>query len=388
MKIKNAVIIENGSKTGQTLRNILSKKHSFKIDSASELKRGLQLLNQDTDIVLLALNLPDSKGLDTFNEVCKQAPKASIVLLCDSKKDEPLIFQALNQGAQDYLVKDRVPTEYLDVILSRAIDRKHFEEKFPSFQKTAVLDRLAYAISHEVMNPLTILSMNVSRAILKYRKNPETPLKDLIEIFEKMEKYVLRIKEAVQMLTGIMHQSKKGKFEPVSIRWALQETLPLVEFQTFMEHWKESDIEFDIPANIPLVRADLERLMEVFLNLFVNAYDAVKGQDKRRIRVAAEIDPKDSSRVAIRFTDNGPGIDEELGDRIFNLGVTTKPEPNSGIGLFKCKRILELHDGDIYVESKKGEGATFTVLLPIYEGAIGGNFQGQEILPPANGVKS
>ncbi len=237
-------------------------------------------------------------------------------------------------------------------------------------QKMATLGRLAASVGHEVNNPLTILSMNVSRAILKYRKNPDLRVGEVLDLFQKMEQNIGRIKAVVNTLTGLLRRSEKGKFEPLSLKLVLEETLPLVQFQTYLDNLTGTEVEFDIPSNIPLIRGDLERLQEVFLNLFINAYHAMTGRRNRKIRVTALIDADDKNRVSINFTDNGSGMSEEVMKKIFNYGFTTKPPgKGSGLGLYMCKYIVELHGGDMKVASKLGEGTTFTIYLPVYEEA-------------------
>ena len=235
-------------------------------------------------------------------------------------------------------------------------------------QKMATLGRLAASVGHEVNNPLTILSMNVSRAILKYRRDPNLKVSEITDVFEKMEKNIERIKAVVNTLTGLLKKSEKGKFEPLSLKLILEETLPLVQFQTYLDNLTGTDVDFNVPGNIPLIRGDLERLQEVFLNMFINAYHAMAGRRHRKISVVAEIDRQDPKMVAVHFTDNGSGMTEEVMKRVFNYGFTTKPPgKGSGLGLYMCKYIIELHGGTISVKSKVGEGTTFTLTLPVYE---------------------
>ncbi len=231
-------------------------------------------------------------------------------------------------------------------------------------QKMATLGRLAASVGHEVNNPLTILSMNVSRVLLKLRKNPDLKVNEIMDTFEKMEQNIGRIKAVVNTLTGLLKKSEKGKFEPLSLKLILEETLPLVQFQTYLDNLTGTEVEFDVPSNLPLVRGDLERLQEVFLNLFINAYHAMEGRQHRRIRVYAQADPADDQMVQVFFKDNGKGMTDEIRKKIFNYGFTTKaPGKGSGLGLYMCKYIIELHGGDISVESKVGEGTTFIIRL-------------------------
>ena len=235
-------------------------------------------------------------------------------------------------------------------------------------QKMATLGRLASSVGHEVNNPLTILSMNVSRAILKYRKNPNLKVNEILDVFQKMEQNIGRIKAVVNTLTGLLKKSEKGKFEPLSLKLVLEETLPLVQFQTYLDNLSGTDVEFDIPGNTPLIRGDLERLQEVFLNLFINAYHAMAGRRDRKIKVTATPSKENTKQVLVEFIDNGCGMSDEVMKKIFQYGFTTKPVgKGSGMGLYMCRYIIELHGGEIKVRSKIGGGTTFMITLPIYE---------------------
>ncbi len=242
-------------------------------------------------------------------------------------------------------------------------------------QKMATLGRLAASVGHEVNNPLTILSMNVSRAIMKYRKDPELQVAAILDLFKKMEQNIGRIKAVVNTLTGLLKKSEKGKFEPLSLKLLLEETLPLVQFQSYLDNLTGTEVEFDIASSIPLIRGDLERLQEVFLNLFINAYQAMAGRRNRRIVVQAHVKEPDSDpeknggkMVEVDFTDNGSGMTEEVQKKIFTYGFTTKGSARgSGMGLYICKYIIELHGGEIKVQSSPGMGTTFTITLPAYE---------------------
>jgi len=210
--------------------------------------------------------------------------------------------------------------------------------------------------------------MNVSRAILKYRKNPDLKVSEILDIFQKMEQNIGRIKAVVNTLTGLLKKSEKGKFEPLSLKLVLEETLPLVQFQTYLDNLSGTEVEFDIPGNTPLIRGDLERLQEVFLNLFINAYHAMHGKRERKIYVTAKPNTNGVRMVEIDFVDNGSGMTEEVINKIFQYGFTTKPVgKGSGMGLYMCRYIIELHGGDIKVKSRMGEGTTFTISLPVFE---------------------
>ena len=125
-------------------------------------------------------------------------------------------------------------------------------------------------------------------------------------------------------------------------------------------------LEADVPADLPFVRADKDRLTQVVINLLSNAVkftDAEKGRIWVRARAAG-----DYLEVSVR--DNGPGIPTEWQDRIFERFVQVKkrddPKPTgTGLGLPICKQIIEFFGGRIWVASRPGQGATFSFTVPL-----------------------
>lgn len=278
-------------------------------------------------------------------------------------------------GAQNELIRALSETEVANKRL------RDTQAQLIHEQKMATLGRLASSVGHEVNNPLTILSMNVSRAILKQRKEPDLKVSDIIDLFHKMEQNISRIKAVVNTLTGLLKKSEHGKFEPLSLKLILEETLPLVQFQTYLENLSGTEVVFDVPSHLPLIKGDLERLQEVFLNLFINAYHAMLGKQNRKIEVTARQNPDHPAMITIEFSDNGCGMTEEVLKKIFSYGFTTKPAgKGSGTGLYMCRYIVELHGGAIKVRSYPGKGTTFIITLPAYqEGQETSNRSGQTV---------
>ncbi|MBI4358298.1 MAG: GAF domain-containing sensor histidine kinase [Candidatus Omnitrophica bacterium] len=284
-----------------------------------------------------------------------------------------LYDQAIEKAKELEAINDELNTAQTNLL--RALDETEVANKklrdthaqLIHEQKMATLGRLASSVGHEVNNPLTILSMNVSRAILKYRQDPNLKVGQVMEIFQKMEQNISRIKAVVNTLTGLLKKSERGKFEALSLKLILEETLPLVQFQTYLENLTGTEVVFDVPAGLPLIKGDLERLQEVFLNLFINAYHAMEGKRDRKIVVTAHEDPAHPAMVLIEFADNGSGMSDEVMKKVFNYGFTTKPAgKGSGMGLYMCRYIIELHGGEVKVRSKLGGGTTFVITLPIY----------------------
>jgi len=357
-------------------------------DTAGAEKRGVKIISDEMKMLGAKCAIPSFLGKDLKN----------VLLIGDKKSGEPLTTEDIsllmtlaqessiaieNARLYDEAIKKQKQLgqindqlEHSKKMLVNALSEaeganKQLQDTQAQLiheQKMATLGRLAASVGHEVNNPLTILSMNVSRAILKFRKNPELKVSEILDVFDKMEKNIERIKAVVNTLTGLLKKSEKGKFEPLSLKLILEETLPLVQFQTYMDNLSGTEVELNVPGSVPLIRGDLERLQEIFLNLFINAYHAMANKRFRKIRVDAELDQETAGMVAIHFTDNGSGMSEDTMKKVFNYGYTTKPPgKGSGLGLYMCKYIVELHGGTIRVKSKMGEGTTFTVTLPVYQ---------------------
>ncbi|MGI8636359.1 MAG: sensor histidine kinase, partial [Segetibacter sp.] len=128
---------------------------------------------------------------------------------------------------------------------------------------------------------------------------------------------------------------------------------------TLMEPTLEKkNIEMEIVLKDPslVVDADISLVEQVLINLVVNSIDAVKDRDDARIVLAAE--QNNNKKIVIKVADNGPGMSDEILEKIFIPFFSTK-KSGSGIGLSLCKQIMMLHHGNIHAQSVEGQGTTF-----------------------------
>ncbi len=128
-----------------------------------------------------------------------------------------------------------------------------------------------------------------------------------------------------------------------------------------------SNVEVNLDENIPQIEALGSQINQVILNLVINANHAIESLKSEEMgKISIKTSYSDTS-IIISVKDSGPGISEELEERIFDPFFTTKPEGiGTGLGLSISKEIIsEKHNGDLYVRSVKGEGATFIIELPI-----------------------
>lgn len=225
-------------------------------------------------------------------------------------------------------------------------------------EKLAGIGRLAAGVSHEVLNPLNIISLQVQMLQNKVKENPI------------VLKYCGKMKIEVERITKIMGSlllfSRKGdsQLTQFSIKDIVAGVLDLVQ-QTFSLDNITIETEYD--AVLKEITADKEKLRQVFLNLINNAKQAMPEGGTLSIKChETNKGSKDFMRISI--SDTGTGIKSENLSKLFDPFFTTKPEgEGTGIGLAVVHGIIEEHNGTITVESQEGKGTTFIIDLPVAE---------------------
>jgi signal transduction histidine kinase len=157
-------------------------------------------------------------------------------------------------------------------------------------------------------------------------------------------------------------RAQSSETQPVHIDYVLHKTTELVANELSIH---KIDLHKNIDDLLPQINADLQKLQQVFLNLIVNAEQAIG--DYGTITVSAK--KMDNGYIRVDISDTGPGIDPEHLEQIFDPFFTTKEAgKGTGLGLSIVYGIVQKHGGYIEVASKVGEGTTFSVYLPVYNG--------------------
>ena len=219
--------------------------------------------------------------------------------------------------------------------------------------KFAAIGELAGGVAHEVNNPLQII---LSRVQLMTLQNKDQ-LK-LVKGLELIEHNVKRISRIIRALLGFAgHNAKESEWEQFDIAQALRQALALVGHQLDKGLIETS---FECDDDLPLLTGHIGELEQVFINLIINAQNAMANGGALKIEVC-----RVDQQVEVRFADTGSGIASEHLDRIFEPFYTTRAEDGgTGLGLAVSYRIIERHQGMLTVESAPGEGATFIIRLP------------------------
>ena len=231
---------------------------------------------------------------------------------------------------------------------------KKLEQQIIQSERLAAMGQMIGGFAHELNNPLTsILGM---AELLQEGDVSEGARKQLLILHKEAR----RAAEIVQNLQYFARPPAPGK-SPVNLNELVQRT---VQMQAYALRKSNITVDFLPEPAIPAVVADPNQLMQVFLNLLLNAEQAVREtRDKGTIRIRVGRNPDSVWAV---FQDDGPGIAPENLTHIFDPFFTTKrPGRGTGLGLSICKTVLREHGGNIEASSGPGGGAVFTITLPV-----------------------
>ena len=221
-------------------------------------------------------------------------------------------------------------------------------------EKMASLGKLAAGVAHEINNPLG--GILIFSKMLLEDLPPDDPRK---EDLERICDESTRCKEIVKGLLEFARQTS-DKTEPTDLNRALVQGISLLENQALFHNIR---IVKNLDPNLPPITANTGQLNQVFMNIILNAAEAMDGQGT--LSINTRLGPEKDS-VIVEFTDTGCGIKEEHLMRIFDPFFTTKEVgKGTGLGLSMSYGIVEKHRGRIWVKSKEGEGSTFIIELPV-----------------------
>ena len=236
-------------------------------------------------------------------------------------------------------------------------EERRLESSLMQAGKLAAIGQLAAGVAHEINNPLTAINANAQ--MLKM----VMPVED--ENYESVDLIVRAGERAAKVVRGLLDFARQEQysFSYGDLNESVREALDLVNYQL---QSAKIIVTRDLDDNLPSVVASWEHLKSVWLNLLLNARDALlHNNGQRQLELATRLN-KESQSVQVVLHDNGKGMNEAETVHIFEPFYTTKgPGQGTGLGLATCHRIVEQHGGEITVASKVNEGTTFLITLPI-----------------------
>jgi signal transduction histidine kinase len=334
----------------------------FEVHQAASGEEGLALARKvQPDLVLLDIMLPDTNGY-LICEMIKSDPltrDAYVILVSGLKIDSRDQAKGLELGADGYLVRPISNRE----LVARVIALSRLKETEKKLRKTQAdleqsnqdLQQFAYAISHDLQEPLRMITSFLN--LLEKRSRDKLDENDL----EYIDFAVDGAERMREMIDGILRFSRvttRGdEFQSFSSQAACRNAVENLKMLI-----EESGAQVGI-GELPELIGDEMQITQVFQNLISNGIKFNRS-DAPEVTIRAEDSP--GQRV-YAVQDNGIGIQEKAQDRIFTIyqRLHTQDEyPGAGVGLTICKRIIQRHGGRIWVESNPGEGSTFYFSIP------------------------
>jgi len=239
-------------------------------------------------------------------------------------------------------------------IFTDLTERKQLEKQLLRSEKLSSLGKLSAGIAHEINQPLTGVLTFASLLRKKFVKDEPTK-RDLDIIVRE----TTRIRGIVQGILEFARETPVRK-QPIAIEDVVEQTLNIVVRQ---ERFFGINLVKEYDQAVPEVVADPSLMEQVFMNIVLNAVDAMRGSGTLTIRTR-----RDPDWVMVDFQDTGEGMPESVVDKIFDPFFTTKDSSEGlgmGLGLAVSYGIVKNHNGDIEVDSIEGRGTTFTVRLPV-----------------------
>ncbi|RNC73148.1 MAG: sensor histidine kinase [Desulfuromonadales bacterium] len=222
-------------------------------------------------------------------------------------------------------------------------------------EKMAELGRMAAGVVHELNTPLSVI-VSATQMILREEGLPEF----VREMVERVNEEAHRLGDLTKGVLTFARSDEDGRQE-ADVNQVLREVLAFLRYEA---QKRSIAIVEDLDFRLPFIAADGNRVKQVFINLVMNAVQAMGEGGKLFLRTA----PGRDSTVVVQVADTGPGIPAETLDRIFTPFFTTKePGEGTGLGLFITRKLMDGVGGTIGVESALGEGTTFTLAFPVAE---------------------
>jgi PAS domain S-box-containing protein len=375
LKATNVLLQQEISERKRAEQEILKSKAMLQsiFDGISD---PLVMLNRNLTVVMLnkpalkyyKVELDDVSGKFCFkalqgkSEPCKGCKIPSTFL-----RDRPVTFE--RQGLMDpnrleqifiYPVhEEEGEAGSVIVRISDITEARFMERQLIRSEKLASLGLLVAGVAHEINNPQAIIKekAGLMKDLLKYGGEEFEYREKFFDILDSIYNSVDRTRAITQRLLGFSRKVDV-KIQTIQLNQLIEEVLAFLEKEALYRH---INLNLDFAPDIPPLLSERGQLQQVFLNIINNAFEAVK--DGGTITIATR--QKDPDRLQVSITDNGRGISPEQIEHLFEPFYTSGKASGTGLGLFITHGIVTKNlKGSIEVESKEGEGTTFTLEFP------------------------
>lgn len=348
----------------------------YQVTDVNTGSEGLNLAqSKNYDAVITDLKLPGADGIEILKASMRSSPVTQVIIITAYASIQTAV-EAMKEGARDYLTKP-FSTEELLLILKRSIEYKEMEEENIYLRqqeaKLAVVAKILGNISHDVKNLLmpVLTGVKLLDTELKelFEKIPDnksynlsqnrTMCNDILEMLrDSTKRFQERMKEIADVVKGVI---APPQFEPCQVAEVVDgaiKTLGLIVAE------KKISLATEGLNNLPPIQGDKRRLFNAFYNLINNAIEEVPPGGSIFVRTNGV---STAGTIEISVTDNGRGMPPEVRDSLFSAGAISRKPGGTGLGTQIIKDAVDLHHGQIKVESKEGVGTTFLLSLPVQQ---------------------
>ena len=369
---------------GQFLENVSTflKNRGFNVLMAENGERALKLFSErKIDIAIIDYRMPEMSGEELIAEIRKVNNDTVIMLSTAYPEEKPKIETLEELDIQTYYDKREGAHSILEKIIGAKKvsiqirkNKEQYDELLQSRARLADIGLILSGVSHNLASPAGIINLAVFNAMSARDNLDKLLLKEDIIAKEDfalqstiLSKCHTAIKNKAMYILDMMDAVSKQAFAksqyPVSFNLndALKRVLLLLDCEI---NWRRCDLERNIKISEDTqIHGISVNLVQVINNLILNAADARNGERAPAELAAYEKD----GNIIISVKDYGTGIPKNVADRLFKEPVTTKEREGSGIGLYVSYNTVKKHfQGEMWFETKEGEGATFFISLPIY----------------------
>jgi signal transduction histidine kinase len=390
MPLKILLIEDNPDHIEITKRILQKADKGYEVDYAMDPQEGLKkIFELPYDVVLCDYRLSGLTAFDILKEMNNKGKDTPFIVVT-ALGSERVAVDMMKEGAYDYIVKDVLYSDTLDMVIKSAVDRygikkekerlekevreayaklKETQNQLIQAEKLSAIGQLASGVAHEVRNPLGIILQGVNYLENRISAGDQ-------DIFETLGMIKSSIMRADKIINALFDFSKAGSMDskPEDVNSILEVSLNLVKAKF---KFKNIEIVMETKKDIPMISADKNKLEQVFINILLNAVQAmpdggkiiIRSYDKKLEEAKNGIGKRNEDyfkigelAVIVEIEDTGVGIPEENLKKVFDPFFTTKgPTSGAGLGLSVTQNIINMHKGLIDIKSQAGKGTKVAI---------------------------
>jgi C4-dicarboxylate-specific signal transduction histidine kinase len=247
-------------------------------------------------------------------------------------------------------------------------DRKHIDEvnlqqqqRLEQTSRLITMGEMASSLAHELNQPLSAIA-NYCAGCVKRMQSGNYQFEDLLAAMQKASDQAERAGKIIRRMRDMVKKSDPNR-QPIHLSELVDETRAFADIEA---QRTSTQIEVDIPENLPKIVVDRIMIEQVLLNLLKNGIESMLGIPVDRRHLLIEARQIDERMVEVGISDHGHGLQADDIERIFMPFYTTKAE-GMGIGLAICRSIIEFHQGRLWVEARPDGGSIFRFTVPVEE---------------------